>query len=130
MKEHQSTEHRPETSAVPTTGAAGSPTPETSAAGRTTPQAAAADATEQQRLSMAAADGTSVYVRRRRRPTLAFWVVLLLLIAFFGGALGAVLRGALSPAALFNTALLAALVIGVPLAAVAAFVDMMRHRRR
>lgn len=73
---------------------------------------------------------TTVYVRRSRTPNLAFWVVLLILISFFGGALAAVLRGALSLAAIFNAAMLAAVVIGVPLTAVAAGVDAIMVRRR
>lgn len=75
-------------------------------------------------------DGTTVYVRRGRTPNLAFWVVLLVLIAFFAGALFAVVLGALSLAAIFNTAMLSAMVIGVPLAAVAVLVDVLRNRRR
>lgn len=73
---------------------------------------------------------TTVYVRRSRTPNLAFWVVLLILISFFGGALAAVLRGALSLAAIFNAAMLGAVVIGVPLTAVAAGVDAIMVRRR
>ncbi|WP_106506171.1 hypothetical protein [Brachybacterium timonense] len=73
---------------------------------------------------------TTVYVRRSRTPNLAFWVVLLILISFFGGALAAVLRGALSLAAIFNAAMLGAVVIGVPLTAVAAGVDTIMVRRR
>ena len=73
---------------------------------------------------------TTVYVRRSRTPNLAFWVVLLILISFFGGALAAVLRGALSLAAIFNAAMLGAVVIGVPLTAVAAGVDAIIVRRR
>ncbi len=73
---------------------------------------------------------TTVYVRRSRTPNLAFWVVLLILISFFGGALAAVLRGALSLAAIFNAAMLGAVVIGVPLTAVAAAVDAIMVRRR
>lgn len=75
-------------------------------------------------------ESVAVYVRRGRTPTLAFWVVLALLISFFAGALGAVLLGALDLPAVFSAALLAVVVIGLPIAAVIAGVDALRQRGR
>ncbi len=69
-------------------------------------------------------------MRRGRTPSLGFWVVLLLLITFFGGAFAAVLMGVMGLAAIMNVAMLSAVVIGVPLTAIAALVDKVRHRSR
>lgn len=78
-----------------------------------------------------AADGTTaIYVRRSRRPSLLFWVLLALLVPTLLGFLIAPLLGIADLGSMLNLGLLAGLFVGVPLAAVAAAVDAVRHRRR
>lgn len=88
-------------------------------------------AEEPGRAEERAADGTTaIYVRRSRRPSLLFWVLLALLVPTLLGFLIAPLLGIADLGSMLNLGLLAGLFVGVPLAAAAAAVDAVRHRRR
>lgn len=78
----------------------------------------------------AAATDTTVYVRKRRSPTLAFWVMLAIVVPAIAGLLVAPFLGLTSAGGLLTFAFIAVLSIGVPLAALAALVDLILDRRR
>lgn len=73
---------------------------------------------------------TTVYVRSRRTPTLAFWVVLALVVPAVAALLVAPFLGVGDLGGFFNLAMVAVLAIGAPLAALACVVDMVLERRR
>lgn len=73
---------------------------------------------------------TTMYVRRRRTPTLAFWVVLALIVPAVVALLAAPFLRVDTPRDYVNLAMVAILAIGAPLAAIACVVDMILERRR
>ncbi len=72
---------------------------------------------------------TALYVRRRRAPALGFWVLLSFLVPGILALLSVPLFGFGDLRGVVNFVLLAMVVIGLPLAAIASFVDARRHRR-
>lgn len=74
--------------------------------------------------------GTTVYVRRGRTPTLGLWVVLALAVPAVAALLVAPLFDFTDLGGVVSFALVAAVVVGLPLAALAALVDALRHRDR
>lgn len=72
---------------------------------------------------------TALYVRRRRAPALGFWVLLSFLVPGILALLSVPLFGFGDLRGVVNFVLLAMVVIGLPLAALASFVDARRHRR-
>lgn len=72
---------------------------------------------------------TALYVRRRRAPALGFWVLLSFLVPGVLALLSVPLFGFGDLRGVVNFVLLAMVVIGLPLAAIASFVDARRHRR-
>ena len=83
------------------------------------------DATEQPPEQEAS---TSLYVRRGRTPALGFWVALSLAVPTVAGLLVGPLVGVTVPSQMVQFALTAALFVGLPLAALAALIDALRHR--
>ena len=76
-------------------------------------------------------DGAQVLlVRRRRTPALGFWVLLALAVAFLGGTVVAWLAEVRAPAGMLYFGVTAAVMVGLPLAALAALVDAIADRRR
>lgn len=73
---------------------------------------------------------TSVYVRRGRTPTLAFWVLLALVVPTAVGLAAAPFLGFGDLSGMVNFALVVLVVIGLPLAALATLVDLLQDRRR
>lgn len=73
-------------------------------------------------------DGTSVYVRRGRTPTLGFWVALAIIVPAVAALLSAPLFEFADLSGVLNFMLVAAVFVGLPLAAIAALVDAIRHR--
>lgn len=76
------------------------------------------------------ADGTTVLVRRGRRPTLGFWVVLSVLVPAVAGLVVGPFLGLSDVGGIVIFALLMVLGVGFPLAAIATAVDLVIHRRR
>lgn len=72
---------------------------------------------------------TALYVRRRRAPALGFWALLSFLVPGILALLSVPLFGFGDLRGVVNFVLLAMVVIGLPLAAIASFVDARRHRR-
>lgn len=72
---------------------------------------------------------TALYVRRRRAPALGFWVLLSFLVPGILALLSVPLFGFGDLRGVVNFVILAMVVIGLPLAALASFVDARRHRR-
>ncbi|WP_341854824.1 hypothetical protein [Brachybacterium sp. GPGPB12] len=72
---------------------------------------------------------TALYVRRRRAPALGFWVLLSFLVPGILALLSVPLFGFGDLRGVVNFVSLAMVVIGLPLAAIASFVDARRHRR-
>ena len=72
---------------------------------------------------------TALYVRRRRATALGFWVLLSFLVPGVLALLSVPLFGFGDLRGVVNFVLLAMVVIGLPLAAIASFVDARRHRR-
>lgn len=85
---------------------------------------------EDARAEEGASADTTVYVRSRRTPTLAFWVVLSLVVPAVVALLVAPFLGVGDLGGFFNLAMVAVLAIGAPLAALACVVDMVLERRR
>src|SRR5699024_3421045 len=73
-------------------------------------------------------DITSVYVRRRRTPTLGFWVALALIVPAVAALLVSPLFDFADIAGVLNFMLVAAVFVGLPLAAIACVIDAIRHR--
>ncbi len=73
---------------------------------------------------------TSLYVRRSRTPTLGFWVALALIAPALVALLGAPFFQFADISGVLNFMLVAVVFLGLPLAAIAALVDSLRHRRR
>jgi len=71
---------------------------------------------------------TALYVRRRRTPALGFWVLLSFLVPGVLALLSVPLFGFGDLRGVVNFVLLAMVVLGLPLAALASFVDARRHR--
>ncbi len=71
---------------------------------------------------------TSVYVRRGRTPTLAFWVTLALAVPGVVALFSAPFLDFADLGGVFTFVLLAVLFVGLPLAAIAAVIDSVRHR--
>ncbi|MFC7463386.1 hypothetical protein [Brachybacterium sp. GCM10030252] len=74
-------------------------------------------------------EATTLYVRRRRTPTLGFWVALALAVPAVVALVAAPLLPLEDAGSALNLVLLAVVFIGLPLAAIAALVDAIRHRR-
>ncbi|HEX7350734.1 hypothetical protein [Brachybacterium sp.] len=72
--------------------------------------------------------GTSLYVRRGRTPTLGFWVALAIAVPALAALLSAPLFAFADIGGVLNYVLLAAVFVGLPLAAIAALVDSLKHR--
>lgn len=72
--------------------------------------------------------GTSLYVRRGRTPTLGFWVALAIAVPALAALLSAPLFAFADIGGVLNFMLLAAVFVGLPLAAIAALVDSLTHR--
>lgn len=73
-------------------------------------------------------DITSVYVRRRRTPTLGFWVALAIVVPTVAAMLISPLFAFADIAGVLNFMLVTAVFVGLPLAAIACAVDAIRHR--
>lgn len=71
---------------------------------------------------------TSFYVRRSRVPTLGFWVALAIAIPIVVALVVSPFLHFGDLSGVVNFALMAAVFVGIPLAAVAAAVDALRHR--
>lgn len=84
-----------------------------------TGEAPAADATE---------TSTAVFVRRGRTPTLGLWVAICLAVPAVGALLVSPFLALPDLPSVLNLILLAIMFVGVPLAAIAALVDAIRHR--
>lgn len=74
-------------------------------------------------------EGTVLLVRRRRTPTLGFWVLVSMVLAALVGVGIALAVGVVHLAGLLYFAVTAAVFIGLPLAAGFSFWDALRHRR-
>ncbi|MDN5821716.1 MAG: HNH endonuclease, partial [Brachybacterium sp.] len=70
---------------------------------------------------------TSLYVRRGRTPTLGFWVALAIVAPAVAALLSAPLFDFADLSGVLNFMLVAAVFVGLPLAAIAALVDAIRH---
>ena len=77
----------------------------------------------------AASQDTSIYVRRGRTPTLGFWVALALILPAVGALIAVPFFAFGDLRAIANFVLLAMVVVGLPLAALAALIDSLRHRK-
>ena len=75
------------------------------------------------------AGGTTVYVRRGRVPTLGFWVALAIIVPAVLALLSAPLFEFADISGVLNFMLVVAVFVGLPLAALAALIDAIRHRR-
>lgn len=75
-------------------------------------------------------DGQVLLVRRRRVPALGFWVALVLVIPFLAGMVVAWVVDVRTLTGMLYFGVTAALLIGFPLALVAAVVDAVLERRR
>jgi hypothetical protein len=71
---------------------------------------------------------TAIYVRRGRTPALGFWVVLCFLVPAVAALLAAPFLQFGDLRGVVNFVLLAMVVVGLPLAAIASFIDARRHR--
>ena len=71
---------------------------------------------------------TSIYVRRGRTPTLGFWVALAIALPAVAALISSPFFNFPDLGAVVNFVLLAAVLVGLPLAALAAVVDAIRHR--
>jgi hypothetical protein len=71
---------------------------------------------------------TAIYVRRGRTPALGFWVVLCFLVPAVAALLAAPFLQFGDLRGVVNFVLLARVVVGLPLAAIASFIDARRHR--
>jgi hypothetical protein len=71
---------------------------------------------------------TSIYVRRGRTPTLSFWVTLALAVPGLVALFSAPFLDFADLGGVFTFVLLAVLFVGLPLAAIAAVIDSVRHR--
>lgn len=71
---------------------------------------------------------TSLYVRRRRTPTLGLWVTLAIALPALAALLSAPLFDFADISGVLNFMLVAAVFVGLPLAAIAALVDAIMHR--
>lgn len=103
---------------APEAGPPSEPAPET---GPSAPQSPSSAATP-------AAETTAVYVRRRRVPTLAFWVTLAILVGLVAGAITALVTGVGDIGGILYFAVAGGVFVGLPLALVAAIVDAVAHR--
>lgn len=74
------------------------------------------------------AGSTSFYVRRNRVPTLGFWVALAIAVPIVVALVVSPFLNFGDLTAVANFVLVAAVFVGIPLAAVAAAVDAFRHR--
>lgn len=75
-------------------------------------------------------DGQVLLVRRRRVPALGFWVALVLVVPFLAGMVVAWVVDVRTLTGMLYFGVTAALLIGFPLALVAAVVDAVLERRR
>lgn len=75
-------------------------------------------------------DGEVLLVRRRRTPALGFWVLLALLVAFIGGMVTAWVVDIRYLTGMLYFGVTAAVLIGAPLALLAAIIDAVLDRRR
>jgi hypothetical protein len=73
---------------------------------------------------------TTLYVRRGRTPALGFWVLLSILVGAVVGLIVAFVSGAGDLGGIAMFLAYGAMFVGIPLAAIAALVDALRHRRR
>jgi hypothetical protein len=71
---------------------------------------------------------TTIYVRRKRTPALGFWVVLAFVVPAVLALLSVPLFAFGDLRGIVNFVLLAMVVVGLPLAALASFIDARRHR--
>ena len=71
---------------------------------------------------------TSLYVRRGRIPTLGFWVALALAVPAVAALISAPFFDFPDLGGVVTFVLLAVVFVGLPLAAIAAVVDSLRHR--
>lgn len=74
-------------------------------------------------------EGTVILVRRRRMPSLAFWVLGSMLLAALAGVVVALVADVGYLAGIAYFAVTSAVFFGLPLAAFAALIDALRHRR-
>lgn len=100
---------------------------ESSKAPSPTPSSDAPDAADPAPASEES-DFTSLYVRRGRTPTLGFWVALAIVLPALAALLSAPLFDFADISGVLNFMLVAAVFVGLPLAAIAALVDAIRHR--
>jgi hypothetical protein len=71
---------------------------------------------------------TALYVRRKRTPALGFWVLLSFVVPGAAALLAAPLFQFGDLRGVVNFVILAMVVVGLPLAAIASFIDARRHR--
>ncbi|MEE1618986.1 hypothetical protein [Brachybacterium sp. J153] len=103
------------------------------AAGTGTPEAAPAetespDVTDTTDASDTTETSTAVFVRRGRTPALGLWVAICLAVPAVGALLASPFLGLPDLPSVLNLILLAIMFVGVPLAAIAALIDAIRHR--
>ncbi|MGO3208184.1 hypothetical protein ACT3SQ_01835 [Brachybacterium sp. AOP42-C2-15] len=75
-------------------------------------------------------DETSIYVRRSRTPTLGFWVAVAIALPAVAALISAPFFDFADLGGVLNFVLLAAVIVGLPLATIAAVIDSVRHRRK
>lgn len=73
---------------------------------------------------------TSIYVRRGRTPTLGFWVAVAIALPAVIALISAPFFDFADLGGVANFVLLAAVVVGLPLATIAAVIDSVRHRQK
>lgn len=88
----------------------------------------AADAAPEAGETPSDSGDTSIYVRRGRTPTLGFWVALAIALPAVAALISSPFFNFPDLGAVVNFVLLAAVLVGLPLAALAAVVDAIRHR--
>lgn len=88
------------------------------------------DAETETETEAAASQSTAVFVRRRGRPSLVFWVLLCLAVPAVATLVSAPLLGVSGLTAVLTVTLAAVFGIGVPLAGLCAVTDAIAHRRR
>lgn len=108
-------------------------TPETTVTPETTATTEVTGTTVDTELTPAAErpadEGQVLLVRRRRVPALGFWVTLALALSFVGGVVLAWTTSVRDVSGLLYFGVTAIFLVGLPLAAVAAVVDSLTHRR-
>ena len=91
-------------------------------------EVAAGPAGEEESVPSPESSRTAIYVRRGRTPALGFWVLLSFVVPAIVALLVVPLFQFGDLRVVVNFVLLAMVVVGLPLAAIASFIDARRHR--